>query len=553
MVSLKLFTFAPHIFNEPKMQKKTFIKKISLPLSIVCVLVFGILIGLRISKSNLHQQYLTIQRWNKLNAVLSIVTNKYVDTIYNTELEEQTIEQALKTLDPHSVYISASKMGGANEEINGKFEGIGIMFSVISDTIVISSVIHGGPSEKAGLWYGDKIITINDSVYAGRKIPQDSIVRRLRGKSGTNVNVGVLRSDVSTLIPFTITRGSIPLKSVDAAYLLNPKVGFIKLNKFSRTTYEETVEAIEHLQDAGMQKLVLDLRSNGGGLLDQALDVLSEFFEKGTLLVYTEGRASPRRNYTARGGGVLRNMPVVVLIDENSASASEIVAGAIQDNDRGEIIGRRSFGKGLVQEAIDFSDGSGLRLTTARYYTPIGRCIQRPYDKGEDEYHQEFWRRLEHGEFVSSDSILQNKDLLYTTPSGKIVYGGGGITPDIFVPMDTTGMNEYYMSVWRKNLVYKFAMQFSDTYRKDLQELKTLVQIKRYLYYRNFVPAFAKYAAGQGIDANPQQLQACARLLNAQIKALIGRSTPMGDTGYYVFLNIIDKNVQTAIKTLEYK
>jgi carboxyl-terminal processing protease len=535
------------------MQKKVVIQKLTLPLTVICALLLGALIGVRVSKNNLSQQFLMMQRWNKLNAVLSIVSKKYVDTIDIRALEEKTIVQALKSLDPHSGYIAASQMAAANEEIDGKFEGIGIMFNMLTDTLQVINVVAGGPSQKAGILAGDKIITVNDSIIAGRKINQDSIVRMLRGRRDTKVSVGVLRVGERALVPFNITRGSIPIKSVEAAYMLTPKTGFIKLTKFSRTTYTEVADAAEHLQDQGMQNLVLDLRGNGGGLLDQALDVLGEFFEKGTLLVYTEGRSSPRRNFAARGGGLLRSMPLAVLIDENSASASEIVAGAIQDNDRGEIIGRRSFGKGLVQEAIDFSDGSGLRLTIARYYTPTGRCIQRPYDKGEEEYYQEFWRRFEHGEFATSDSIIQNKDMLYQTPSGKIVYGGGGITPDIFVPLDTAGMNAYFMAASRKNLVYRFANRFADANRSELQQIKTMLELKRFLYYRNFSAAFAAFAKEHGISATQQQERMAAPLLNAQIKALVGRTTALDETGYYVFINNVDKTVQTAIKTLEIK
>jgi carboxyl-terminal processing protease len=492
-----------------------------------------------------------MHRWNKLNAVLNIIGKKYVDTIDNKQLEEKTIALALKELDPHSVYIPASQMKEANEELDGRFDGIGIMFNMLTDTVQVINTISGGPSQRVGVLAGDKIITVNDSIIAGRKIPQDSIMRLLRGKSGTTVNVGILRTGEKALVPFTITRGSIPIKSVEAAYLLTPEIGFIKLTKFSRTTYDEVVEAVQRLQEDGMQDLVLDLRENGGGFLDKALEVLDEFFDSGTLLVYTEGRDSPRRNFAASSGGMLRHTRVAVLIDENSASASEIVAGAIQDNDRGWIIGRRSFGKALVQEAIDFSDESGIRLTVARYYTPTGRCIQRPYNSGNEDYYNELWRRYKHGEFSDSDSILQNKDLVYQTPKGKTVYGGGGITPDIFVPVDTSGMNEFFQSVYRKNLIYRFAAQFSDENRLPLQRIATLPQLKRYLYYRNFASSFAKYAEQNGIAVNPQQLKECTMLLNAQIKALVGRGTQLGDVGFYVFLNTVDITVLTAIKTLE--
>ena len=519
-------------------------------LLMLCILAFGLLLGLRMGKNNLEYQFLMMQRWNKLNSVLNIINKKYVDSIDRSALEEKTIARVLKELDPHSVYIPASQMTEANEELNGQFEGVGIMFNMLTDTVEVINTISGGPSQRAGVWAGDKIITVNDSIIAGRKIPQDSIMRLLRGRNGTQVNIGVRRTGERDLIPFTITRGSVPIRSVDAAYMVTPSVGFIKLVKFSRTTYKEVAEAAQMLQDEGMEQLILDLRGNGGGFLDKALEVLDEFFEKGTLLVYTEGRESPRRNFTSGGGGMLKQTPIAVLIDENSASASEIVAGAIQDNDRGWIIGRRSFGKALVQEPIDFSDGSGMRLTVARYYSPTGRCIQRPYDKGEAEYYQELWHRYQYGDPAQSDTPPAQA-LIYQTPKGKTVYGGGGIAPDIYVPVDTMGMNAFFQSVYRKNLIYRFASQFADSHRAALQRIETLPQLKRYLYYRNFAQPFAQYAAQSGIEASPQQLRECTLLLNAQIKALVGRGTKLGDVGFYVFINPIDKNVQTAINILE--
>ncbi|GHT72382.1 peptidase S41 [Bacteroidia bacterium] len=531
--------------------KRKILSKLVLPLTLLCVLALGVLIGVRVSKHNIQQDFLMMQRWNKMNAVLSIIGKEYVDTVDNTALEEQTITHVLKTLDPHSVYIPASQMKGANEELDGTFEGIGIMFNMLTDTAQVINTIAGGPSQRVGVWAGDKIITVNDSIIAGRKVPQDSIVRLLRGKRGSQVTIGVSRTGESQLIPFTIERGNIPIKSVEAAYMLTPQIGFIKLSKFSRTTYDEVIESVQQLQTGGMESLVLDLRGNGGGFLDQAFDVLDEFFEKGVLLVYTEGRARARQNLVATSNGALKGTPVAVLIDEGSASASEIVAGAIQDNDRGWVIGRRSFGKALVQEPINFSDRSGIRLTVARYYTPTGRCIQRPYSDGETEYYKDIQRRYEHGEFSASDSIVQNKDQQYKTPKGKIVYGGGGITPDIFVPVDTSGVNDFFQSVYRKNLIYKFALQFTDNNRAALRKIETLAQLKRYLYYRNLAPAFATYAAQQGITANERQLKECTPLLNAQIKALIGRTTKLDDIGFYVFLNPIDNTVQTAIKTLK--
>ncbi len=525
-----------------------------LPLILIAVLVLGIMLGFRLQESNLQRQYQLVQKWNKLNVVLNYIDKEYVDPIPREQLERTAIDLTLKSLDPHSVYIPASEMKEANETLNGNFDGIGITFNTLNDTVIVVSTIVGGPAERVGVLAGDRIITVNDSAIAGRNISQDSIVRLLRGKSGSKVAIGVQRYGERKLIPISITRGKIPIKSVDVAYMVNDKTGYIKLSKFSRTTHSEFESASQKLLEQGMENMVLDLRGNSGGYLDQACEIANEFLPAGSLVVYTEGKASKRRNYVADNRGALKHIDVSILIDEGSASASEVLAGALQDNDRGTIIGRRSFGKGLVQESIGFNDGSGMRLTIARYYTPTGRCIQRPYEGGkEDDYYSELLQRYEHGEFEVADSIKQNDSLRFVTPNGKVVYGGGGITPDVFVPLDTTGVNKYFRSVSRKNLVYKFALNFSDRKREQLHHIKTFNELSKYLNRQGLVGQFVAYAARNGVSGSDEEIQACRAILYAQIRAYIGRSTPLDDEGFYPFLESIDNTLQVAIKNMEKK
>ncbi len=525
-----------------------------LPLILLAVLALGIMLGRRFQESDLQRQYMSVQKWNKLNAVLNYIDKEYVDEVPREELEEKTINLTLKTLDPHSTYIPASDMKEANESLDGNFDGIGITFNMFTDTVVVINTIVGGPSERVGVLSGDRIITVNDSVIAGRKIAQDSVVKLLRGKSGTKVTIGVQRNGERRLVPITITRGKIPIKSVDVAYMSDAITGYIKISKFSRNTYEEFEKASKKLLAQGMKNMVLDLRGNTGGYLDQAYEVANEFLPTGTLVVYTEGKARKRKELLANNSGQLHDITLAILIDEGSASASEIMAGAIQDNDRGTIVGRRSFGKGLVQEPIVFNDGSGLRLTVARYYTPTGRCIQRPYINGqEDEYYSEFQRRYEHGEFEVADSIKQNDSLRYITPGGRTVYGGGGITPDVFVPLDTIGINSYYRSVTRKNLVYKFALNFADKNRAKLHSIKTFNELSSYLNRQGLMGRFTDYAIRNGVTGSDAEMQACRSILYAQIRAYIGRNTPLDDDGFYPFLEKIDNTLLVAIKVVERK
>ncbi|MDR0688497.1 MAG: PDZ domain-containing protein [Prevotellaceae bacterium] len=527
-------------------------KKIMLPVMLTGMLVLGIILGLRLHETNLQRQYLTMQKWNKLNTILNYIDKEYVDNIPHKEIEEQSIALILKSLDPHSTYIPASEMQGTSEPLDGNFDGIGVLFNMLSDTVVVINTIPGGPSERVGVAPGDRIITVNNSTIAGCKISQDSVMKLLRGKSGTRVNVGLKRTGEKNLIPTTITRGKIPIKSVDVAYMSTPRTGYIKISKFSRNTYDEFKKAAQKLLSENMQNLIVDLRGNSGGYLDQAIEVANEFLKPESLIVYTEGKASKRKDFLSDRHGLLLSTPVAILIDETSASASEVLAGAIQDNDRGMIIGRRSFGKGLVQEPVFFNDGSGIRLTVARYYTPSGRCIQRPYKhSNSSEYYQEIQRRYEHGELDVADSIKQNDSLHYLTLGGRVVYGGGGITPDIFVPIDTSGINGYYLKIFRKNLIYKYALQFADANRRALNSIKTFADLSQFLRRKNLMSSFAIYASSNGVNGTEEELRVCRNLVRSQIKAQIGRNTLLDDDGFYPFLENIDNVLQAAIQTLE--
>lgn len=513
----------------------------------------GFMLGVRLQESNLQRHYQTGQKWNKFTTILNYIDKGYVDHIPHREIEEKSIALMLKSLDPHSVYIPASEMEKANESLEGNFDGVGIVFSMPLDTVIVMNTIVGGPSERAGVQAGDRIMTVNDSVIAGRKIPQDSVMRLLRGKSGSKVRIGLMRTSEKELIPVTVTRGKIPVKSVDVAYMTTPHTGYIKISKFSRSTHKEFKEATRKLLNEKMQNLVLDLRGNTGGYLEEAIEIANEFLNAGDLIVYTEGRSSRRKDYQADQNGLLLNIPVAILVDEGSASASEVLAGALQDNDRGLIVGRRSFGKGLVQEPVFFNDGSGMRLTVARYYTPSGRCIQRPYSTSSenDSYYLEIQRRYEHGEMDVVDSIKQNDSLRYFTRGGKAVYGGGGITPDLFVPFDTLNINAYYLKVFRRNLIYKFALQFSDANRARLNKVKSFAELSKYLRRKNLIGNFTAYAASNGVTGSWEDLRACQKLISAHVKAQIGRSTPLDDEGFYPFLDNVDDALQTAITNLE--
>ncbi len=523
---------------------------ILMPLVLSVILAIGFILGYKLQKGTTNEQILIYPQNNKLNALLDIIIDDYVDSVNKEQLIEKAIPRVLESLDPHSVYIPAEELKKHSEPLQGNFEGIGVQFNMQRDTILIVNTISGGPSEKVGILPGDRIITINDSVFAGVNRSSDDVIKSLKGKKGTKVNVGIKRRGIPELLHFTITRDEIPLYSIDVSYMLTANIGYVKISRFARTTYDEFAEAVNKLREKGMKKIILDLRENGGGYLDAATNVADEFLKEGELIVYTKGRNRKRQEYYATDNNLCQNLEVAVLIDEWSASASEIVAGAIQDNDRGRIVGRRSFGKGLVQEPTYFKDGSALRLTIARYYTPTGRCIQRPYTNGREDYYHDILHRMEHGELQEKDSIKFTDSLKYKTKGGRIVYGGGGIMPDIFVPVDTIDYSDYLKQVTNKGLVNRFTLQYTDLNRDKLSEFKTAKKLQEYLESQNILQKFLVFSKKQGINPEAKDVKKSKQILEVQIKALIARNI-LDNEGYYPIIREIDKSLQKAIEALK--
>jgi len=516
---------------------------IYLPILFSIILVSGMMLGKFLEKDD-------ISPGDKLGAVIDYIEGEYVDSISRSDITETAIPDILRKLDPHSIYIPAQHLDAVNEPLRGNFEGIGVRFNMQNDTILIVQVIKGGPSDKAGLIAGDRIIRVNDTIVAGVRFGQDNIVERLRGKNGSMVMVDIARKGVEELLGFDIKRGKIPLYSIDVSYMINDQIGYIKINNFSRTTYREFKEAMRKLNPQGLKKLLLDLRDNAGGYMEPATDIADEFLEKGKLIVYTEGKARPRKDIFATSKYLAGDVELIVLIDEGSASASEIFAGAIQDNDRGIIIGRRSFGKGLVQEQTMFTDGSAMRLTIARYYTPTGRCIQKSYDNGLSDYMRDIEQRYRNGELVFADSIQFDDSLKYTTPGGNIVYGGGGIMPDIFVPYDTTGLSPYFIRQNRRGYIYSFALKYSDDNRDILSRFENNQQFEEYLDKQNIVEKFIKYSSQKGLKPNNKDLEESELIIDTQLKAYISRNF-LDNEGFYPFIRRVDKALQEAITLLE--
>ena len=488
---------------------------------------------------------------NKLNALLHIIDEQYVDTVSMFNLVEEAMPQILAELDPHSSYIPAKDLEAVNSDLKGSFSGIGVQFTIQDDTIHINSVIQGGPSEKVGLLAGDRIVEVDDSSFAGKIVTNSEAMRRLKGEKGSKVKLGIYRPGEKEILHFTVVRGDIPVKSIDAAYMINDKFGYVKVNKFGETTYPELLVALAQLSQANCKGMIIDLRGNTGGYMAAAIQMVNEFLPNNKLIVYTEGRKSPRENYTSNGTGSSQTMPLIVLMDEGSASASEIFAGAIQDNDRGTIIGRRSFGKGLVQQPIEFSDGSAIRLTIARYYTPSGRCIQKPYEKGNDaEYEMDIITRYEHGEFFSADSIKQNIKEIYHTSLGRTVYGGGGIMPDIFVPQDTTGMTSYYRMAATRGLIIRYTLDYTDKNRNKLKEYDTPQKMEAYLKTQNLLEKFAEYAEKKGLKRRNILMYKSKQLFEESLYGNIIYNM-LGIEAYITYSNLTDKTVQKALEVLE--
>lgn len=488
---------------------------------------------------------------NKLNALLRIIDDQYVDTVNMGELVEEAMPQILSELDPHSSYIPAKDLEAVNADLKGSFSGIGIQFTIQNDTIHVNSVIQGGPSEKVGLMAGDRIVEVDDSAFVGKIVTNSEAMKRLKGEKGSKVKLGVYRPGEKDLLHFTVIRGNIPVKSIDAAYMINEKVGYIKVNKFGETTYPELLIALAKLNQKNCEGLIVDLRGNTGGYMAAAIQMVNEFLPNNRLIVYTQGRKSPREDYNSNGTGSNQKMPLVVLVNEGSASASEIFAGAIQDNDRGTIVGRRSFGKGLVQQPIEFSDGSAIRLTIARYYTPSGRCIQKPYEKGkESEYELDLLTRYEHGEFFSADSIKQDETEVYHTRLGRPVYGGGGIMPDIFVPQDTTGMTSYFRMAANRGLIIRYTFDYTDQNRSTLQKYDTPEKMEAYLKGQNLLNKFAAWAEKKGLKRRNNLMMKSRRLFEMSLYGNIIYNM-LGMEAYVEYLNESDKTVLKAVEILE--
>jgi carboxyl-terminal processing protease len=524
-------------------------RSILLPLMFGVSLAIGILIGKFLPGVNDISQHSTKRSGNdKLNNILNLIESNYVDSVNRNSLVEAAIPAILKKLDPHSVYIPAKDLARANEPLEGNFEGIGISFNMLTDTILVISTIPGGPSEKMGLMAGDKILYVNDSLVAGKHISDEKVMGMLKGPKGTVVRIKILRSGQKELLPFEITRDKIPIYSIDIDYMVNSNTGYIRINNFAMTTFKEFMKGLRELKDQGMTSLILDLRGNSGGIMEAAIQIANQFLKEDQLIVYTKGRAQPRNEAKATGKGEFETGKLVVLIDEWSASASEILAGAIQDNDRGTIIGRRSFGKGLVQEPISFADGSGMRLTIARYYTPTGRSIQKPYNNGFDEYYDDLSERYHRGEFQISDSIHFSDSLKFITPGGRIVYGGGGIMPDKFVPVDTSGVSPYFIKT--RSLIYRFALNYTENNREELKKFTEPGEMDKYLDKQPLLDQFVQYAAVNKIKADPAGLKTSREIIHTQIKAYIARNI-LDNKGFYPIWEKIDTTLKYAIDFLK--
>lgn len=546
--------FAGKVLQPVKAMYKNNKFTVILPMVVAAAIVIGILLGGLVFKSASpipRKGNLAVPGGGKLDMLMSLIANRYVDTVSLDSITEKAIPLILDELDPHSVYVPAKDMAAMNESLDGEFDGIGVMFNMATDTVIVLNVINAGPSAKAGVLGGDRIIKINDTVVAGVKMSQDEVMKRLRGPRGSQVKLGIQRIGVKELVPITVTRGVIPIHCINAAYMITPEIGYVVFAQFSRTAYRELMNAISLLQSQGMKKLILDLRGNPGGFLDQAIAIANEFLPANRMIVYTEERGGLRQHQFSNGKGKYQDLELAVLVDESSASSSEILAGALQDNDCGMIIGRRTFGKGLVQEQIPFSDGSAVRLTIARYYTPSGRSIQKPYDKGREAYNNDLINRFEHNEMFSADSIRFADSLKFQTVGGRTVYGGGGIMPDKFVPADTSDITPYLREVTGRNILYRFTIEYADRHRDELNNITSLQQLQAFFDKDpNLLEEFIRYAAKAGVAPKAAQIAKSKAIILAQIKAYVGRNTPLEDNAFYYELQDIDNTIQEAIHLL---
>lgn len=518
------------------------------PLLIAISIIVGIIIGTffanRFSGNRLN---IINTSSNKINDLLHIIDDQYVDTVNIADIVEQAMPKILAELDPHCSYISAENAKTANDDLDGSFCGVGVQFTIKKDTVYITNIISGGPAERVGLLAGDRIISVNDEPYVGKVVTNEETLHRLKGERDSKVKVGVVRRGEKEPLSFTITRGNIPIKSIDATYMLTNKLGYIRVNKFGKTTYPELLISLAELEQENFKGLVIDLRGNTGGYLDCAIQLVNEFLPADKLIVYTEGRKAKRENYKSNGQGSYQKLPLIVLTDEGTASAAEIFSGAIQDNDRGIIVGRRSFGKGLVQKPMQFSDGSMIHLTVSRYYTPSGRCIQKPYVNGEDkEYEYDIANRYLHGEFFNEDSIRQTGDV-YMTSIGRKVYGGGGIMPDYFVAEDTTLFTSYYQEVVQKGLVSQFCFEYTDNNRTKYASYENADEILKQLKHDHVIQQFINYCDTKGVKRRNNMILHSQQLIENVVHGLILYNL-LDITEYLKFINKDDVTIQKAIQ-----
>lgn len=531
-------------------------KKYILPTVTVVTLLLGFLIGDAVSnKANAQRFFIQngqifAQPESKVEQLLGLMQNVYVEEINVDSITDEVMNEFVQKLDPHSAYIPKKDLEMVNSELSGSFSGIGIQFNIQQDTVHVVAVISGGPSEGVGVLAGDKIIEVNDTCFTGKNINNEKVMHSLRGPKGTEVKIAVRRAGTSETLYYTITRGDIPVHSVDAKFIIDGNIGFVRVNKFGENTYDEFISALAELRAKGATRYIVDLRENSGGFMDQAIKMANEFLNRGDGIVYAEGRAYPRFEAKANGAGRFRDVPLTVLIDNFSASASEIFAGAMQDNDRAQIVGRRSFGKGLVQQQMPFADGSAVRLTVARYYTPSGRCIQKPYKLGEQEdYQKDLLDRYESGEFFSADSIHLKDTTVYYTRSGRIVHGGGGIMPDVFVGRDTTLNTPYYNRIVNLAYTYQFAYRYTDAHRKELSRYKDWQSLERHLKAANWMPELVKFVEEKGVEPNPEQLAKSRPLLERLVNAYIVRNI-LGDEGFFPLFERDDEITKRAVELM---
>ena len=523
-----------------------------MPLLMALCIVIGVVIGTFFANHFSSQRLNIINSGsNRLNNLLHIIDDQYVDKVNLDSLVEKAIPQILGDLDPHSVYISAKDVQTATDDLKGSFSGVGIEFVIREDTIHIQGVIKNGPAERAGLLAGDKIVTVDDKPFVGKTVTNEEAQHRLKGPKDTKVKIGVLRYGEKKIQQYVVTRGEIPTKSVTATYMLDDDTGYIRIKNFGENTYPEMLIALAKLSQENFSNLIIDLRDNTGGYLQSAVQIINEFLPNNKLIVYTQGRKSPRQEYKSNGKGSYQKIPLIVLINESSASASEIFAGAMQDNDRATIIGRRSFGKGLVQQQIGFPDGSMIRLTIARYYTPSGRCIQKPYSPGDKNYEEDLLERYEHGEFFSQDSI-KHTGPAYHTSIGREVFGGGGITPDIFVPEDTLGITSYYKQASMSGLILQFAFTYTDDNRLKLNNFTEMMALSDYLVKQNTVDKFATYADNRGLKRRNLMIQKSHHLLQRYINSRIIYNI-MDEDAWVQYLNLDDPVIRAAQKVFKDK